>query len=156
MFYVCVWDQSEHQSLCPPLQVELRALIESSEELLRQGALCPKLLWHEYRRLQVRLCRTSLINVEQQTHLSPVCLPFKSNVYPLTVWQKLQLAVARSNKNRRLYLTLNSCPAIERTLLWHWAIVGFMWGLCCFGRGSPAWSWCTIFIFITSSIWSTF
>ncbi|XP_029698010.1 Fanconi anemia group A protein homolog [Takifugu rubripes] len=33
-------------------RVELRALIESSKELLWQGAFCPKLLWHEYRRRQ--------------------------------------------------------------------------------------------------------
>lgn len=40
------------------LQVQLCALFESGRELLSLGALCPKLLWQEYRRGQV--CAHSL------------------------------------------------------------------------------------------------
>ncbi|CAG5958374.1 unnamed protein product [Menidia menidia] len=40
------------EMLSSPHRVQLCALMESSRELLSQGALCPKLLWQEYRREQ--------------------------------------------------------------------------------------------------------
>nr|XP_020442242.1 uncharacterized protein LOC109951862 [Monopterus albus] len=46
-------DEAKRRQLFTSAQrVQLCALLESSKELLSQGALCPKLLWQEYRRDQ--------------------------------------------------------------------------------------------------------
>lgn len=59
--------QKEYQCFYP-LKVELFVLIESSKELLSQGVFCPKMLWHEYRKVKVCLCVDSLIG-DQQIYL---------------------------------------------------------------------------------------
>lgn len=53
MFLADVSDGGPSVSWCFLLQVQLRSLLQSSRELLSLGALCPKLLWQEYRRCQV-------------------------------------------------------------------------------------------------------
>lgn len=63
--------QTEFPNLNPtshfcPLQVQLCVLLESSKELLSQGAFCPKLLWQEYRRDQVCVCVCVCVRVHVQ------------------------------------------------------------------------------------------
>ncbi|XP_061577263.1 Fanconi anemia group A protein [Cololabis saira] len=45
-------ENSRREMLTPSQRVQLFVLLESSRELLSRGALCPKLLWQEYRRDQ--------------------------------------------------------------------------------------------------------
>ncbi|XP_069019003.1 Fanconi anemia group A protein homolog [Embiotoca jacksoni] len=45
-------EDKKREMLTSSQRVQLRVLLESSRELLSQGALCPKLLWQEYRRDQ--------------------------------------------------------------------------------------------------------
>lgn len=54
-------DKDKRRELLTSSQrVQLCALLESSKELLSQGALCPKLLWQEYRRDQ-RLAKLEVV-----------------------------------------------------------------------------------------------
>ncbi|KAI3377155.1 hypothetical protein L3Q82_008384, partial [Scortum barcoo] len=54
-------EEDERRELLTSSQrVQLRALLESSKELLSQGALCPKLLWQEYGRDQ-RLAKLEVV-----------------------------------------------------------------------------------------------
>ncbi|XP_029289893.1 Fanconi anemia group A protein isoform X3 [Cottoperca gobio] len=45
-------EDKRRELLTSSQRVQLRVLLESSKDLLSQGALCPKLLWQEYRRDQ--------------------------------------------------------------------------------------------------------
>lgn len=44
---------SANLSFLFPVQAQLRVLLQSTKDLLSQGAFCPKLLWQEYRRDKV-------------------------------------------------------------------------------------------------------
>ncbi|XP_050929308.1 LOW QUALITY PROTEIN: Fanconi anemia group A protein [Lates calcarifer] len=53
-------EDEKRELLTSSQRVQLCVLLESSQNLLSEGALCPKLLWHEYRREQ-RLPRLEVV-----------------------------------------------------------------------------------------------